>query len=68
MANSNTEHSKKLRQETSKKFNKFNYKRLEIKFNINNTQEIDLYKILKKLGNNRKKILYELLINNIKIN
>lgn len=63
MPNSNTEHSKKLRQATSKEFNKINYKRLEIKFNINNKQEIRLYEILKNLGKDRKKVLYNLLMN-----
>ena len=61
MANSNTEHSKKLRQETSKKFNKENYKQLKMSFNINNTQEMELFEILKNLGKDRKKVLYGLL-------
>ena len=62
MANSNTIHSKKLRQETSKKYNKDNLKRLEMTFNINNIQEMELLEILKNLGKDRKKVLYKLLI------
>ena len=63
MANSNTNHSKKLRQETSKKFNKENLKRLEMTFNINNDSDMKLFEILKNLSKDRKNVLYKLLIN-----
>ena len=62
MGNCNTNHSKKLRQETSKNYNKDNLKRLEMTFNINNIQEMELLEILKNLGKDRKKVLYKLLI------
>jgi len=63
MGNCNTNHSQKLRQETSKNYNKDNLKRLEMTFNINNIQEMELLEILKNLGKDRKKVLYKLLIN-----
>ena len=62
MGNCNTNHSKKLRQVTSKNYNKDNLKRLEMTFNINNIQEMELLEILKNLGKDRKKVLYKLLI------
>jgi len=46
MANSNTEYSKKLRLETSKKWNKENTKRMMVNFNLNNKTDIEILKLL----------------------
>ena len=62
MANSNTEHSKKLRQETSKEFNKVNYRQLKDYYNIHCDRDMELYNILKNLGKQKKETLYKLLI------
>ena len=64
MANSKTEHSKKLRQETSKEFNKVNYRQLKDYYNIHCDRDMELYNILKSMGKGKQKkeILYKLLI------